>query len=771
MAMRLSQKRSDTSALQTSAPSQTYARPFVVPTQMQEEAMQAAPEQGVSLLNNRYQVSATPKYQPGWIARAQGASQPKGLGVQAKLTIGQSNDKYEQEADRVAEQVMGMPDAKPAVQREGLPGEEEELQTKSLGGAIQREVMPEEEEEIQAKCEKCDEEPIQRSAEGSVQTQPDLESRLMASKGSGSPLSADVRSFMEPRFGADFSGVRVHTGGEAVQMNREVGAQAFAHGQDVYFGAGKGPGKDELTAHELTHVVQQTGLAQGKLISKKSAIQLKCSACEQEEEEGQRSLNTSIQLKPVKGVTSPISQQGGLSFLRNAELRLQRTDLATPPSPYNNLKKPLLEMLDGSYNEHTAENNYLANAFWGFDPKNPTDRPPSLWAALDRIEPAAINAFSEVYETAMEIPGLWEHIKRTKQVWVTSSRGFNFEPTFGEDKVREFVKNSPNFCEDLEPVALAEHKQYCWRQLDKTSVPGIHVCLGRGYMPDIHVDMHQVTTKGKFLGRCSYNINSVIEHNKDLNDDPHGDRAFFNRAKSEAEEHEKEMHKLRLKTQQPYPCSNDEYQMLNITYDAVQTKISQFKANLRNYATQSYRGELRGETDLEDIKRHVKMAERLFKLGCEEKCGAVDNELSLLEHTNMLAPSVANNTSFKAATSPIKTGQFVGLKLNDGLHYGTWERRPRIQSLQARLNLYGYSCKVDGMFGSKTLAALKQFQSSRNLLESDVIDQLTSNALESDGKKESDDNVPVCPRGKAPFTVAALRNSDPIDLLHNLGLA
>jgi hypothetical protein len=284
MAMRLSQKRSET-VTPHSAPNLAYARPFVVQRQS-EDREQASPEAGVSLLNNRYEVGATPNYQPSWIARAQVASQPRAVGIQAKLAIGQPNDKYEQEADSVAEQVMSMPDAKPSVQREGMPGEEEEVQTKSLGSIqremmpeeeeeiqakplseaitplVQREVMPEEEEAIQAKCEKCEEEPIQRSAEGSVQAQPDLESRLMASKGSGSPLSADVRSFMEPRFGADFSGVRVHTGSEAVQMNREVGAQAFAHGQDVYFGAGKGPAKDVLTAHELTHVVQQTGQIQ-----------------------------------------------------------------------------------------------------------------------------------------------------------------------------------------------------------------------------------------------------------------------------------------------------------------------------------------------------------------------------------------------------------------------------------------------------------------------------------------------------------------------------
>jgi hypothetical protein len=62
---------------------------------------------------------------------------------------------------------------------------------------------------------------------------------------------------MEPRFGADCSSVRVHTGSEAVQMNHQLGAQAFTHGSDVYFGAGKSPGNNELTAHELTHVVQQ----------------------------------------------------------------------------------------------------------------------------------------------------------------------------------------------------------------------------------------------------------------------------------------------------------------------------------------------------------------------------------------------------------------------------------------------------------------------------------------------------------------------------------
>jgi hypothetical protein len=141
--------------------------------------------------------------------------------------------------------------AKPLVQREAAP-EEEELQAKPL---VQRETAPEE-EELQAK-------PLIQRSGGGIQASADVEERLNASRGSGSPLPTEVRSFMEPRFGADFSGVRVHTGGEAAQLNRDVSAQAFTHGQDIYLGEGKyAPGSDtgkQLLAHELTHVVQQNG--------------------------------------------------------------------------------------------------------------------------------------------------------------------------------------------------------------------------------------------------------------------------------------------------------------------------------------------------------------------------------------------------------------------------------------------------------------------------------------------------------------------------------
>ena len=203
--------------------------------------------------------------------------------VQTKLTIGKPGDKYEQEADKVSDQVMNMSQPvqrqeqgeeqmqmKPEIQRQGME-EEEEAQAKPLANAIsplvQRQETPEEEEaqmkpEIQRQ-EEGEEEEVQAKSNNSTASTEGLEQQLGNSKGGGSPLSDEARSFMEPRFGTDFSGVRVHTDSSAVQMNQDIQAQAFTHGQDIYFNSGKySPDTNEgksLLAHELTHVVQQRG--------------------------------------------------------------------------------------------------------------------------------------------------------------------------------------------------------------------------------------------------------------------------------------------------------------------------------------------------------------------------------------------------------------------------------------------------------------------------------------------------------------------------------
>ena len=74
---------------------------------------------------------------------------------------------------------------------------------------------------------------------------------------SGRPLDATLRGFFEPRFGVNLAGVRTHTGRSAADACRAIGAQAFARGGEIFYGADRGPRTDALTAHELTHVIQR----------------------------------------------------------------------------------------------------------------------------------------------------------------------------------------------------------------------------------------------------------------------------------------------------------------------------------------------------------------------------------------------------------------------------------------------------------------------------------------------------------------------------------
>src|SRR5262249_16769691 len=84
-----------------------------------------------------------------------------------------------------------------------------------------------------------------------------------ALRSSGRPLDAATREFMEPRFGHDFSGVRVHTDSQAAESARAVNALAYTVGRDVVFGSGQyAPGMTagrKLLAHELAHTIQQAG--------------------------------------------------------------------------------------------------------------------------------------------------------------------------------------------------------------------------------------------------------------------------------------------------------------------------------------------------------------------------------------------------------------------------------------------------------------------------------------------------------------------------------
>ncbi len=122
---------------------------------------------------------------------------------------------------------------------------------------MQREEAPEDEEELQMKPM------VQRQAETEMAAAPDLEASINQARGGGQGMADNIRQPMEQAFGADFSGVKVHTDGQSDQLNRSIQARAFTTGQDVFFRQGEyNPGSrggQELLAHELTHVVQQNG--------------------------------------------------------------------------------------------------------------------------------------------------------------------------------------------------------------------------------------------------------------------------------------------------------------------------------------------------------------------------------------------------------------------------------------------------------------------------------------------------------------------------------
>ncbi len=153
--------------------------------------------------------------------------------IQPKLRVRQPNDKYEQEADRVAEEVM----------REGS------------GSSSAMSLAPQAPPTIQRKSTN------QGVANEPPQT---VDSHVaQALRSSKRPLDPDTRDFMESRFHFDFGGVRIHTGEAATASAQALNARAYTVGSNIVFGAGAYASQStagrKLLAHELTHVVQQGG--------------------------------------------------------------------------------------------------------------------------------------------------------------------------------------------------------------------------------------------------------------------------------------------------------------------------------------------------------------------------------------------------------------------------------------------------------------------------------------------------------------------------------
>lgn len=158
---------------------------------------------------------------------------------QPKLIINQPNDVYEQEADAMADKVMRM--EQPLIQAKPLPVTS-----------------------LQRKCAACEEEEKAHRKEmnnGETSADSSLESYVGSLNNGGHSLSNEVRSFYEPRFGYDFSNVKIHTDTNASKSAQSINALAYTSGSNIVFNDGQfSPDTDSgkrLLGHELTHVVQQ----------------------------------------------------------------------------------------------------------------------------------------------------------------------------------------------------------------------------------------------------------------------------------------------------------------------------------------------------------------------------------------------------------------------------------------------------------------------------------------------------------------------------------
>ena len=179
------------------------------------------------------------------------------FGVQAKLTVGAPGDAYEEEADRVAEQVMRMPEP-------GMP-EDDELPQPGAVPAIQR-LCADCEDELarQPLLQEDDEERARARIEPGTEVPEvgaETEHQVRQLRGGGRPLPASARAFFEPRLGHDLGPIRVHEDAPAAGTARALRAQAFTRGPDLVFGPGRYAPETEtgrrLLAHELVHGIQQ----------------------------------------------------------------------------------------------------------------------------------------------------------------------------------------------------------------------------------------------------------------------------------------------------------------------------------------------------------------------------------------------------------------------------------------------------------------------------------------------------------------------------------
>ncbi len=250
----------------------------------------------------------------------------EGKNIQTKLKVGASNDHYEKEADQVASQIMRMPD-------------------------ISRQSDEEEEAVIQPKIQRI-------STEGDAGFDPGPDFHL--SRSGGQALSAMTRQFMEPRFGIDFTQVRIHNNAAAHESAAKIQAKAYTYDNNIWLGKGTSESDKGLMAHELTHVVQQSmasGPSNKQEAEKNSPPTEGVLQRKKNEVGGKISAGSGFSLNPKKGIKNKFGfsleievpllpdkkKTGPVAFFKQLKISAKGSTESEDPFPLNTTRIETLE--------------------------------------------------------------------------------------------------------------------------------------------------------------------------------------------------------------------------------------------------------------------------------------------------------------------------------------------------------------------------------------------------------------------------------------------
>lgn len=322
--------------------------------------------------------------------------------VQAKLSVSSPDDPQEKEADAVADKVMRMPETVGSISAEGEKKIDEKEEERELEKSKSPDISKVQAANSNVTGQLSTASYMQRSAGVSSDTFNEADNNiatgyisrksnglynfnssqrngrappassipfaqsLSSSKGGGNAMVGSTRKFMESRFNADFSGVRIHNGPQANAMNKSIQAKAFAHGNDIYFNEGnhdpQSPEGAKLLAHELTHTIQQGASPQNLKNNNKTenpGVSSDQPVKEQKTLLPQTALQTTTDQPdkthndPSKKVQSPVKDE--LSKHNQPHEQIKNTSVAGAPAA-------TLDSAGGSGNKRPAKSPFTSHA-------------------------------------------------------------------------------------------------------------------------------------------------------------------------------------------------------------------------------------------------------------------------------------------------------------------------------------------------------------------------------------------------------------------------